>query len=247
MGTALVTGASSGIGRDIALRLDVAGHHVILVARSRGPLEELAALLTNATVLVADLSTSEGLASITSTVPRVDILVNNAGFGDTGPFATSDTDFALSMIRVNAVALTALTRHFLPGMLEQHSGRILNIASTAAFQPGPNMAVYYASKAYVLSFTEAIAEEIRGSGVSATAFCPGPFSSGFQKTAHAENIRLNRFLHFPTSAQMATAAIDAMQRGEVVSVPGWTNKAGAAAVRFAPRPLLRRIVGQLNK
>ena len=247
MGTAIVTGASSGIGLEMAKGLDAAGHHVVLVARSRDALDALAETLTNARVVVADLAVPEGRALVAASVDVVDILVNNAGFGDVGPFAQSDPAFSQSMIEVNCVALTQLTRAFLPGMIERGQGKILNIASTAAFQPGPNMAVYFATKAYVLSFTEAVAEEIRGTGVSATAFCPGAFASGFQRVAKAENIRLNKGRTLPTSREMAKEALDAMQRGDVVYVPGLANKFGAAGTRFVPRPLLRRIVHRVNR
>lgn len=242
MATALVTGASSGIGREMARQLAAAGHDLVLVARSTEALEETAAPMRSATIISADLATSAGRQQVAEAVPEVGILVNNAGFGDCGPFATSDHDRALSMIEVNCAALTDLTGIYLPAMLSAGRGKILNIASIAAFQPGPTMAVYYATKAYVLSFTEAIAEEIRGSGVTATAFCPGAFSSGFQRAAHAENTRLIKGRSMPDSAQMASAALAALDRGAVVAVPGLTNKIGAASTRFTPRPVMRRIV-----
>ena len=159
-----------------------------------------------------------------------------------GEFAATPGDVSDRMVEVNVVALTDLTARWLPGMVRRRSGRILNVSSTAAFQPGPGMAVYYATKAYVLSFTEAIAEELRGSGVTATAFCPGAFASGFQATAGLEGSRLLRGRTLPTSEQMAVAALDAMDRGKVVSVPGALNKIGAASPRFAPRPIVRRAV-----
>src|SRR5487761_2278392 len=142
----------------MAKELDAQGHHVILVARSRDALDALAGSLNNARVVVADLSLSEGPSLVAAAVASADILVNNAGFGDVGPFAESDPAFVLSMIQVNCSALTELTRIYLPGMLARGEGKILNLASTAAFQAGPNMAVYFATKAFVLSFTEAIAE-----------------------------------------------------------------------------------------
>jgi len=242
MGTALVTGASSGIGKEMARLLDDAGHSLVLVARSTAALDELAGSLRDAKVITADLGTADGPAAVADAVDEVDILVNNAGFGECGDFARSDQVSALEMIAVNCSALTALTGSFLPGMLERGSGKVLNIASTAAFQPGPSMAVYYASKAYVLSFSEAVAEEVRGSGVSVTAFCPGAFASGFQEVAKAGNTRLVKGRSLPSAATIAGQAIAAMNRGDVVRVPGLMNKIGASSIRFTPRPISRRIV-----
>ncbi len=247
MATALITGASSGIGLEMAKLLDRAGHRVILVARSREVLDALACTMSDAMVVAVDLASSDGPSLVAASVGSVDILINNAGFGDVGPFARSESDLQASMIQVNCTALTSLTRTFLPGMLERGHGKILNIASTAAFQAGPGMAVYFATKAYVLSFTEAISEEIRGSGVTATAFCPGAFASGFQRVAGAERTRLVSGRHLPESKDVAKQALLAMNRGDVVSVPGLTNKFGAVATRFTPRPLLRRIAKRITE
>jgi hypothetical protein len=246
MGIALVTGASSGIGLEMAKILDSMGHRVVLVARSAPALEALAASLTDAMVVVADLGTPDGPSKVIAAVPDVDIVINNAGFGECGPVATSDAGRLLEMIQVNCSALTALTAAYLPAMLERGSGHILNVASTAGFQPGPTMAVYYATKAYVLSFTEAVAEEARGSGVGVTAFCPGAFTSGFQATAHAENTRLVKGRKLPTSQDMASAAIRAMERNKVVAIPGLANKLGALSPRISPRSLVRRVAGYIQ-
>lgn len=242
MGRALVTGASSGIGREMARLLDARGHEVVIVARSLDGLEEIASSMKSATIVVADLGVPEGRAELIEAVEKVDLLVNNAGFGECGPFASSDQARQLSMIEVNCVALTALTGAYLPSMLQADHGKILNIASTAAFQPGPTMAVYYATKAFVLSFSEAIAEEVRGTGVGVTAFCPGAFASGFQETAHASNTRLFKDRSVPDSKEMAIEALRALDRGTVVAVPGLANKVGAASIRFTPRPVVRRLV-----
>jgi len=247
MGTAIVTGASSGIGSEMARLLDADGHDVILVARSRDALEALARTLNNARVVVADLAEPRGPWLVGEAVESADILVNGAGFGDVGPFARSDAAFVGSMIQVNCSSLTQLTRIYLPGMIDRGRGRILNVASTAAFQAGPNMAVYFATKAFVLSFTEAVAEEIRGSGVTATAFCPGVFASGFQKVAGAENTRFVKGRKMPTSKEMAHEAMKAMRRGDAVYVPGLANKIGVAGTRFVPRPLLRRISSRVTQ
>ena len=240
MGTAVVTGASSGLGRELSALLALRGERVFAVARNGAALDELAATSPRIEAIEADLSTEVGRDALHGAVRDVDILVNNAGFGSLGTFAETPRDVSDRMVEVNIVTLTDLTARWLPGMVERRSGRVLNVASTAAFQPGPKMAVYYASKAYVLSFTEAVAEELRGTGVTATAFCPGAFSSGFQATAGIENTRLVKGRSLPTSAEMARAALDAMDRGKVVAVPGMLNKVGSASPRFAPRLVVRR-------
>ena len=150
------------------------------------------------------------------------------------------------MIQVNMTAPTHLTKLLLPGMLARRSGRILNVASTAAFQPGPLMAVYYATKSYVLSFTEAIAEEVRGSGVTVTALCPGPTASGFQAAADMELSPLVANKKLPTSAEVAAYGVKAMNTGDVVAVPGMLNKLMATGARFIPRPVMRRLVHKMQ-
>jgi hypothetical protein len=242
MARALVTGASSGLGLELAKLLDEQGHEVVVVARSTSALEELASSLQRPTVIAADLATAEGRRVVIDAVDSVDILVNNAGFGECGHFAQIDEARSVSMVELNCEAVVSLTRHYLPAMIERGSGKVMNVASTAAFQPGPTMAVYYASKAFVLSFTEAVAEETRGSGVTLTAFCPGAFASGFQDAAHAGNTRLIKGRSLPTSADLARAGLSAMDRGDVVHVPGLANKVTAVSSRFTPRPLMRRIV-----
>ncbi len=246
MGTAVVTGASSGLGKELALLLAARGERVVAVARSAASLSELAASSPRIEAVVADLSTPQGRDELADQVDLVDILVNNAGFASSGRFA--DTSRALSdqMVDVNVAALTDLTARWLPGMVERGAGRVVNVASTAAFQPGPKMAVYYATKAFVLSFTEAIAEELRGTGVTATAFCPGAFESGFQSVAGIESSRLLKGRRLPSSADMAREALSAMDRGVVVAVPGALNKAGAVAPRFVPRSLVRRMVARVQ-
>src|SRR5580765_3667610 len=225
MPTALITGASSGIGLEIA-RILAGDHDVILAARSAEPLQQLAAELgDNARVVTTDLSDPSGAAKLAAEVPDVDVLVNCAGFGDFGAFATESPEKIDQMIVLNVSSLTALCRAYLPGMLQRGSGRIMNVASTAAFQPGPLMAVYYASKAYVLSLSEALAEETRGSGVTVTALCPGPTASGFQSGATMEESRLVKGRKLPTASSVAAYGVKAMNRGEVVAVPGLTNKA----------------------
>ena len=247
MPTALVTGASSGIGLEIA-RILATDHDVVLAARSAAVLGQLATELGgNARVVVVDLADPAGAATLTAEVPDVDVLVNNAGVGDFGEFAAASPEKLDHMIELNVGSLTRLCRAYLPGMLQRGSGRILNVASTAAFQPGPLMAVYYASKAYVLSLSEALAEEMRGTGVSVTALCPGPTASGFQAGAAMEHSRLVRGKKLPTAAKVAAAGVKAMQRGDVVAVPGVQNKLFAASVRFSPRPVVRRLVHKMQE
>ncbi len=245
MTTALITGASNGIGLEIA-RVLAPDHDLVLVARNAAKLQSLAEELGGARVIAADLADPQAVAKICAEVPDVDVLVNNAGVGDFGPFAEADPDKTLAMIQLNIASLTALTRAYLPGMLERKAGRIMNVASTASFQPGPLMAVYYATKAYVLSFTEAIAEEVRGSGVTITALCPGPTESGFQAAADMELSPLVANKKLPTSAEVAAFGVKAMKAGNVVAVPGLLNRIMAGSVRLAPRPVMRRVVHKMQ-
>ncbi|MGZ4796315.1 MAG: SDR family NAD(P)-dependent oxidoreductase [Acidimicrobiia bacterium] len=245
MTTAVITGASGGIGLEIA-RVLAADHDLVLVARSAAKLEQLAEELGGARVVAADLSEPGGVAKVVAEAPDADVLVNNAGVGDFGPFAAADLDKTLAMIQLNVASLTALTRHYLPAMLERGDGRILNVASTASFQPGPLMAVYYATKAYVLSFSEALSEETRGSGVTVTALCPGPTASGFQAAADMELSPLVANRKLPTPAEVAAFGVKAMRRGDAVAVPGLMNKVMAGSVRLTPRPVIRRLVHKLQ-
>jgi len=224
MPTALITGASSGIGLEIA-RILAKDHDVVLAARSEAALRDLATELGgSARVVVADLSEPAGAAKLAAEVPEVSVLVNNAGFGDFGDFASAAPERIDQMIELNVGSVTRLSRAYLPAMLERGTGRIMNVASTAAFQPGPLMAVYYATKAYVLSFSEALAEETRGSGVTVTALCPGPTESGFQAGAAMEHSKLVSGKKLPSSASVAAFGVKAMNRGDVVAVPGFQNK-----------------------
>ena len=245
MPSALVTGASSGIGLEIA-RILAKDHDLTLAARSADKLEALAAEIGGARVVAVDLSEVSGPRRLVAELPAVDVLVNNAGFGDWGTFATAAETRLDEMIELNVGALTRLARAYLPGMIERRNGRIMNVASTAAFQPGPLMAVYYATKAYVLSLSEALAEETRGTGVTVTALCPGPTASGFQAGAAMEDSRLVKGRKLPTAAEVAAYAVRAMNRGDVVAVPGFLNKAMAASVRFSPRPVIRRAVHRMQ-
>jgi short-subunit dehydrogenase len=254
--TALVTGASSGIGRELALVLARHGYDLVLVARRKAELESLAAELqsahrTTSLVVPVDLSAADAVAAVSDAVDdagvEIDVLVNNAGLGGHGRFAETDVTSDEQQLAVNIVALTRLTKAFLPAMLSRRRGRILNVASTAAFQPGPYMAVYYASKAYVLSFTEALAEELRGTGVTATALCPGAVHTDFfEVAALGRNSRLERSAGTLTADVVAQAGYDAMVRGRPMVIPGVMNRIGMESLRIAPRRLVPRIVARLH-
>lgn len=252
--TALITGASSGIGLDLAKLFAADGHDVLLVARSADKLEMLSNALRStykihATAIPIDLTDpaapDELFHLITERGIHVDFLVNNAGFGTHGPFTESRLDDQLRMIQLNVTALTHLTHLFLPPMLTQKSGRIMNVASTAAFQPGPLMAIYYASKAFVLSFSEALASELKGSGVTVTALCPGPTSTDFQRRAGIEQTPMFR-ANTMSSEAVARIGYRAMLKGKPIVVPGFKNKFLATSVRFAPRRLVTAVAKKLN-
>ncbi len=246
MSIALVTGASGGIGLEIA-RLLAPDHDLVLVARSGDQLTRVADEVGGAQTIAVDLSQPGAVAQVVDQVPAVDVLVNNAGVGDFGAFIDADADKLTSMIELNVGALTGLCHAYLPGMAVRSQGRILNVASSAAFQPGPLMATYYATKAYVLSLSEALAEEHRGTGVTVTALCPGPTASGFQAGAAMEDSKLVSGKRLPTAASVAAFGLAAMRRGDVVAVPGLTNKVMAASIRFTPRPVVRRLVHRMQQ
>lgn len=225
--TVLITGATSGIGLEFALVCAKNGHDLVLVARKKDVLHTLAKELeakhdVAVTVIVKDLSDPQSPLEIFNELQHkkvfVDILINNAGFATHGFFAQSDIERELQMMQVNMISLTHLTRVFLPAMIQQKYGRILNMASTAAFLPGPLMAVYYASKAYVLSFSEALANELQGTGVTVTALCPGPTKTHFAETAHVENSRLFQG-NILTPLVVARAGYLGMMKGRTVVIP----------------------------
>jgi short-subunit dehydrogenase len=246
--TALVTGASGGIGEEFARLLAVDGYRLVLVARREDTLVELAKELGGGhRAIAADLSCRGEAERVAVEAGPVDVLINNAGHADFGPFAEADLAKTVGMMELNVASLTVLTRLVVEGMLERGKGRILNVASTAAFQAGPLMSVYYATKAYVLSFSEALAEELRGTGVTVTALCPGTTASGFQARAEMESSRLVKGRTLARASDVARIGYRAMQRGDVVVVPGLRNKILASSVRFTPRPVLRRLVHQMQK
>jgi len=249
-GTALITGASRGIGLALATEMAAHGHHLVLVARQRETLDAVAGKLegkygVRAIVIPADLSEPDAAQDIHDAVLNekleIEFLVNNAGFGLGGPFMETDLDRETEMIQVNVIALTQLTKIFGRGMVRRRSGRIMNVASTAAFQPGPLMAVYYASKAYVLSFSEAIAEELRDTGVTVTALCPGATETDFAQTAQITNSRLFTRLGVADAGRVATYGYKAMMQGERVAIPGLRDRIMIQSERIAPRRLVTRL------
>jgi uncharacterized protein len=253
--TVLITGASSGIGRELARLFAGDGASLILVARSENKLRELAGELAEAhgvqvQVMPADLrhpgspmQIAEALADRQLTV---DVLVNNAGFGGHGSVAALGVARQLEIIEVNVAALTRLTALLLPGMLERGSGAILNVASTAAFAPGPNQAVYCASKAYVLSFTEALAEEVRGSGVRVSCLAPGATETGFAAEAGMGGTKLFR-AGVMDARRVAQAGYRGLLRDKTLVIPGLQNKVIAVGARLSPRVLATRVAGYLQK
>jgi uncharacterized protein len=245
---ALVTGASSGIGLDLARLLAQGGYDLVLVARSAGKLQALGKELeqhgATTRVSAADLSEPDAAARVVAELGEtpVEILVNNAGYGLFGKFTETLLEEELAMIQLNVVALTHFTKLLLPGMVARGSGRILNVASTAAFQPGPLMAVYYATKAYVLSLSEALSEELDGTGVTVTALCPGPTQSGFQAGAKMEDSKLVRGKSLMTSEEVARAGYQALLKGKRVVIPGARNRLLAQSIRFLPRSTVTKFV-----
>ena len=246
---ALITGASAGLGVDFARQLAQRGHRLVLAARRKDRLEALAAELGNARAVAIDLaeagSAARLIAGIEAAGEQVELLVNNAGFGLKGRFAELDGARQRQMIDLNVGTLTDLCRAVAPGMVERRSGGILNVASTAAFQPGPGIAVYFATKAYVLSFTEALHEELKPHGIRVTALCPGPTKTEFGAVAgFGEQGAFDRMAM--DAASVVQAGLEGLDRNRAVVVTGWLNKVGAASTRFVPRPLVRKIAGAIK-
>lgn len=252
--TVLITGASSGIGRELARCFAAEGSRLVLTARNTEALESLADELRRAhnleaSVLTADLSRPETPERIFKELQgrgiTVDVLVNNAGFGAWGRFAELPLQRQLEMVQVNLTTLTHLTGLFLPGMVQRRRGGILNVGSVAGFVPGPGMAVYYATKAFVLSFTEALAEELAGTNVIATALCPGPTATNFGKVAQADKARMIRLARM-TAEAVAVRGLRSFRRKQVVTVPGLQNRLLISFSRFAPRTAVRKIAAKFN-
>jgi len=253
--TALITGASSGLGVEFARLFARDGVNVVLVARRQDRLEALARELSekhgvHARVHAADLQKSNEVARLCETLERdnvqVDFLVNNAGYGNLARFGSSDEATELGMVRLNIEAVVALTHRLVPGMLARKRGRILNLGSTAGFQPGPFMAVYYASKAFVNSFTESLSHELNGSGVTATVSCPGPTQTEFGKVAGNQKSKLFQ-MAVMGAPKVAEEAYRAMMKGRPMVVHGARNRSAVGLARFAPRPWLRSMMATLNQ
>ncbi len=253
--TALITGASSGIGKSLATEFAKGGYNVVLAARGVASMQTLADDLQRrfkivATVIAADLQTETGAKQLHADVKArnltISALANNAGYGNFGEFQHTDLAGELAMMQLNMNTVVALSKLFMPDLLATR-GKIINTASTAAFQPGPYMAVYYATKAFVLSFSEAIASELDGSGVTVTAFCPGPTASGFQDKAVMQASALVKGKKLPTADEVAAASYAAMQRGQRVFIPGAMNWLMAQSPRFTPRNVVTALVKQMSK
>jgi len=247
--TALITGASFGIGLEFSRIFAREGYNLILVARSADRLRQLASELEKAhgirsLILAADLTQPGAPAYVLDQTTRadiqIDVLVNNAGFGQYGFFAGNDLEDCLRQIQLNVTTLTHLTRLYLPAMIERKTGGILNVASTAAFQPGPLMAVYFATKAYVLHFSEALANELNGTGVTVTCLCPGPTATEFQERAKATGVNLMKF-GVMDARTVAEDGYRALIARKPVAISGFRNWLLAQSVRFAPRHLATTI------
>lgn len=254
--TALITGASGGIGAELARLFAADGANLVLVARSGDRLAALKEELESSwgisvTTLTADLVAPGAAQAIYAFTQEqglnIDALVCNAGVGDWGLFTDRPLEKLSDMVQLNVTALTALVHLYLPAMLQAKKGFILNVASLASFMPGPKMAVYYASKAYVRSLSEALSVELKGSGVSVTALCPGPVKTDFWSRAEAEKSRIFSSLLFADSKSVATCGYRAMRKGKVLALPGFSTGCFAFFSRFLPRALVRNLVYQLQK
>jgi short-subunit dehydrogenase len=254
--TVLITGASLGIGLEFAKIFARQGYDLVLVARSEDKLKALADEIlrmkpsVTTHLMVKDLSIAgsgkEIFDELRSKNIQIDVLVNNAGFGDYGLFHESKLDRQLQMIDLNVRSLTELTHLFGSLMVARKDGKILNVASTAAFQPGPLLSVYYATKHFVLAFSEGIANEWKEHGVTVTVLCPGPTESGFQEAANMGASKLFKTMKLPSSQEVAQYGFDAMMSGKVVAVHGTMNKVVSSSVRFMPRGLITKVVRKIQ-
>jgi len=246
---ALVTGASAGLGVEFARQLSKRGHQLVLAARRRERLDRLARELGNARAVAIDLSKANSAAKLMADLEAngetVDLLVNNAGFGLIGRFAELDSKRERQMIDLNVGTLNDLCRAVAPAMIKRKSGGIINVASTAAFQPGPRMAVYFATKAFVLSLSEALHEELKPHGVNVTCLCPGPTRTEFGEVAgFGGNGMFDRVAM--ESPEVVKAGLDGLDKNKAVVIPGLVNRIGATSTRFAPRSVVRKIAGAIK-
>lgn len=242
---ALITGASSGIGRDIAINLSKKGYDLILVARDLEKLNEVKSKLhTNVEVVNMDVSNAENCKELHEKYQNIDILVNNAGFGDCGYFTKTSLDKELKMIDTNIVAYHVLTKLYLQDMKQKNSGKILNVASIAGFMPGPLMATYYSTKAYVVRLSEAIREELRRekSNVQISILCPGPVNTNFNKVADVQFA-----LKGLSSEYVAKYAVDKLYKGKFYIVPGWKIKLARFGAKIAPNNLVAKICYNMQR
>ncbi len=255
-GRVLITGASSGIGYEFCKLFAHDGYDLVIVARNRTRLGQIASELRQqygivVHVIPCDLSDINAAETLYRKLKQkklsIDILVNNAGFGLYGSFSETSAEDELAMIQVNITSLTHLTKLIIPGMITRKSGRILNVASTAAFQPGPLMAVYYATKAYVLLFSEALARETQGTGVTVSVLCPGPTRTQFQQHARIGQSRLVNTKLIMDAATVAAAGYRGLMRGKNIIVPGFSNKISSQLHRFIPRKLITKIIHTIQK
>ena len=255
MAIALITGASNGIGLELAKIHASKGGDLVLVARNKARLEELKFELENrykvkVHTIGKDLSAINAAKEVYDETMqqklRIDYLINNAGFGDFGMFTETDWNKELQMINLNITTLTHFTKLYLQDMVKRKSGKIMNVASTAAFQSGPTMAVYFATKAYVLSFSEAVDNEVRNQGVSITTLCPGATESGFQAAAAMEESNLVKGKKLPSSKEVAEYGYRAMMQGQTVAIHGMMNWILANSVRFIPRAWVVKITRKLQ-
>jgi short-subunit dehydrogenase len=254
---ALITGATSGIGLELARLLAADGYELVLVSRDEQRLRQVAADLrpkynVAVKVLPKDLTVTQNAEEIVQHLREenvvVDILINNAGFGLAGPFIETDLKRELDMIQLNVVSLVILTKLLAGDMVQRRQGKILNVASTAAFQPGPFMVVYYATKAFVLSFSEGLAEELKSSGVTVTALCPGPTATQFSKSAQVQESALFKGALIPVSEPAAVAKVGyrGLLKGQRVVIPGLVNKIGVQGLRVLPRSVIAWVTKHLN-
>jgi uncharacterized protein len=255
MATALITGASLGIGLEFAKTFAAAKNNLVLVARNEDKLKSLSAELQNTygitvKVITADLSNMDEVQKVYDICKAenitIDYLVNNAGVGVFDFFADADWNKTEQMINLNITSLTKMCRLFIPDMVARKSGKILNVASTAAFQPGPTMAVYYASKSYVLFFSEALYNELQGTGVSVTCLCPGATQSNFFEAASMQESNLVKGKKLPTSKEVAAFGYKAMMKNKMTVIHGLINTIMATSIRFTPRKLVLKIVRKIQ-
>ena len=251
----LITGASKGIGYELTKLFAKDSYNLVLVARDKGKLKEIKENLSkkyNIDILIIAKDLSEPNAAIeifNETIKKhiaIDILVNNAGIGDFGKFYNEDISKISNILQINIISLTELTRLFLDAMVLKKEGKILNVSSMAAFQPGPYMAVYYASKAYVQSFSEAITSELKGTGVTVTTLCPGPTKSGFQQQVGSEGSKLSKFNLLSTSKEVAKSGYRALKSGKEVEIPGFINSSLLNTSKIIPRRAKTQIISKLQ-